>query len=51
LREDLLKLLDQLDPWIDNLDEAVIQAANGSPQAICWMKQVGVGPVTALALC
>ena len=48
-REDLLKLLDQLDPWIDSLDEAVIQAANGSPQAVCLMEQAGVGPVTALA--
>jgi transposase len=48
-REDLLKLLDQLDPWIDNLDEAVIQAADGCPQAVCLMRQAGVGPVTALA--
>ena len=42
-REDLLKLLDQLDPWIDNLDEAVIQAADGFPQAVCLMEQAGVG--------
>ena len=48
-REDLLKLLDQLDPWIDKLDEAVIQAAESRPQAICLMQQAGVGPVTALA--
>ena len=48
-REDLLKLLDQLDPWIDSLDEAVIQAANGSPQAVCLMEQAGVGSVRALA--
>ena len=48
-RGELLKLLDQLDLWIDDLDEAVIQAANGSPQAVCLMEQAGVGPVTALA--
>jgi transposase len=48
-REELLKLLDQLDPWIDKLDEAVIQAAESRPQAVCLMKQAGVGPVTALA--
>jgi transposase len=48
-REDLLKLLDQLDPWMDNLDEAVIQAADGFPQAVCLMEQAGVGSVRALA--
>ena len=48
-REELLKLLDQLDPWIGKLDEAVIQTAESCPQAVCLMKQAGVGPVTALA--
>jgi len=42
-------LLDQLDPWIGKLDEAVIQTAESCPQAVCLMKQAGVGPVTALA--
>jgi transposase len=48
-REELLQLLDQLDPWIASLDEAVIQAAESRPSAVCLMPQAGVGPVTALA--
>src|SRR5215813_7544682 len=48
-REELLQLLDQLAPWIENLDEAVIQAAESRPAAMCLMEQAGVGPVTALA--
>jgi transposase len=48
-RTDLLQLLDQLDPWIEELDQAVLQEAAGRPQAAGWMKQAGVGPVTALA--
>ena len=42
-------MLDQLDPWIDKLDKAVIQTAESRPQAVCLMQQAGVGPVTALA--
>jgi transposase len=48
-REELLQLLDQLDPWIDRLDEAVVQAAKSRRPAVCLMQQAGVGPVTALA--
>jgi transposase len=48
-RQELLRLLDQLDPWIDKLDKAVIQTAASRPQAVCLMQQAGVGPVTALA--
>ena len=48
-REELLQLLDQLDPWIDKLDGAVIRAAESRSPAVCLMQQVGVGPVTALA--
>jgi transposase len=48
-REELLQLLDQLDPWIDKLDEALIQAAESRPPAVCLMQQAGVGPVPALA--
>jgi transposase len=48
-REDLLQLLDQLDPWIEKLDQAVIQEAERHPKAASLMKQAGVGPVTALA--
>jgi transposase len=48
-REELLQLLDQLDPWIASLDEAVMQAAESRPSAVGLMPQAGVGPVTALA--
>lgn len=48
-REELLQRLNQLDPWIAPLDEAVIQEAKNRPEAVCLMKQPGVGPVTALA--
>lgn len=48
-RRELLKLLDQLDPWIDELDQAVIKEAESRPQAVHLMTQPGVGPVTALA--
>ena len=49
LRRKVLQLLDQLDPWIDKLDEAVIRSAESRPPAVCLMQQAGVGPVTALA--
>lgn len=48
-RRELLQLLDQLDPQIDELNEAVIQEAESRPEAVQLMKQPGVGPVTALA--
>ncbi len=48
-RRELLQLLDQLDPWIEELDRAVIQEAESRPAAVHLMKQPGVGPVTALA--
>jgi transposase len=48
-RKELLQLIDQLDPWIAKLDEAVIQTAESRPPAVCLMRQAGVGPVTALA--
>ncbi|HEX2715376.1 MAG TPA: IS110 family transposase [Candidatus Acidoferrales bacterium] len=49
-RHDLLQLLDQLDPWIDELDRAVIKEAKSRSEAVHLMnQQVGVGPVTALA--
>jgi transposase len=48
-RAELLKLLDQLDPWIEKLDQAVLEEAERRPQAVCLMQQPGVGPVTALA--
>ena len=48
-REGLLQLLDQLDPWIKKLDEVVIEEAEKRAATRELMKQVGVGPVTALA--
>ena len=48
-RQELLQLLDQLDPWIKDLDRAVIEEAERHPGAVQLMKQPGVGPVTALA--
>ncbi len=48
-RRELLELLGQLNPWIAELDQAVIQAAESRPEAVQLMKQAGVGPVTALA--
>jgi transposase len=48
-RQELLQLLDQLDPWIKDLDRAVIQGAERHPGAVQLMKRPGVGPVTALA--
>ena len=48
-RQELLQLLDQLDPWIEDLDRAVIEEAERHPGAVQLMKQPGVGPVTALA--
>jgi len=48
-RQQLLELLDQLEPVIDELDRAVIQEAEKRPAAVRLMTQPGVGPVTALA--
>jgi transposase len=48
-RQELLEMLDQLTPWIKELDEAV-QEAQSRPEAVHLMKQPGVGAVTALAL-
>ena len=48
-RQELLALLDQLQPQIAELDVAVAQAAAADPAAVDLMTQKGVGPVTALA--
>ena len=48
-REDLLKLLAELDRHVGELDEAVKRAAAEHPQARLLMTQPGVGPITALA--
>jgi transposase len=48
-REDLLKLLEELDREVNQLDEAVQRAAEQHPQARLLMTQPGVGPITSLA--
>jgi len=48
-RQDLLKLLGELDGQVSELDEAVKLAAEEHAQARLLMTQPGVGPITALA--
>jgi transposase len=48
-REELLKLLDQLDPAIAELDRAVLQEAQRREDAVLLMTHPGIGPVTSLA--
>ena len=48
-RQDLLRMLDQLQAGIEELDQAVKKEAEGRAEAVLLMKQPGVGPVTALA--
>jgi len=48
-REDLLKLLAELDRQVGALDQAVSDAADEHPQARLLRTQPGVGPITALA--
>jgi transposase len=48
-REELLKLLDQLDPAIAELDRAVLEEAKRREDAVLLMTHPGIGPNTALA--
>ena len=48
-RQDLLELLDQLNPWIAEPDRAVTKEVQSRPEALHLMREPGVGPVTALA--
>jgi transposase len=48
-RQDLLRLLDELNPQIDQLTQQVEQEAQRRPEAIELMTQPGVGPVVSLA--
>jgi transposase len=48
-RDDLLRMMDQLGPVIEELDAAVQQQAQSRPEAVLLMRQHGVGAVTALA--
>jgi transposase len=48
-REELLKLLDQLEPPIAELDRAVLEEAQRREDAVRLMTHPGIGPVNALA--
>jgi transposase len=48
-REDLLKMMNELDAKIDLLDQAVAEAAEKDEKARLLMTQPGVGPITSLA--
>ncbi len=48
-RQDLLRLLDELDPRIAELTRQVEQEAQRRPEAIALMTQAGVGPIVSLA--
>jgi transposase len=48
-RQELLAMLDQLDPAIEELDRAVQREAESHADAVRLMTHPGVGPVTALA--
>ena len=49
-RKELLELLDQLDPKIEELTAAVEQEAKKRPEVLLLMTHPGVGPITGLAL-
>jgi transposase len=48
-RQDLLELLDRLNPTIDQLSAATVQEAEKRPEVRRLMTHPGVGPLTALA--
>ncbi len=48
-RQELLELLDRLNPSIGELTAAIEQEANKRPEALRLMTHPGVGPITALA--
>lgn len=48
-RHELLKMLDQFDTTLDELDNAVAEQAEQNPAAVLLMTHPGVGPVTSLA--
>jgi len=48
-RQELLELLDRLDPRIEELDEVVKAEAERRPEVVNLMQQKGVGPVVGLA--
>ncbi len=49
-RQELLRMLDQLQASLQELDHAVAEQAGQNPAAVLLMTHPGVGPVTSLAL-
>jgi transposase len=47
-REELLRMLDQIDASLKQFDQAVNEQAAASPEAVRLMSHPGVGPVTSL---
>jgi len=48
-REELLRMLDQIDASLKQFDQAVNEQAAASPEAVRLMTHPGVGPMTSLA--
>jgi transposase len=48
-RQDLLELLDRLNPTIEELTAAIEQEAEKRPEVLRLMSNPGVGPIRALA--
>ena len=48
-RQELLELLDQFDPNVDELSQAIEQEAERMPEVKLLMTHPGVGPITAMA--
>ena len=48
-RQDLLRLLDELNPQIEELSQQIEREAQRRPEAIALMTQPGVGPIVSLA--
>ena len=48
-RQELIEMLDRLNASIKELDQAVEQEAESRAETVLLMRQMGVGPVTALA--
>lgn len=48
-RQELLRMLDQLDGSLEEFDQAVADEAQRNPAAVLLMTHPGVGPVTSLA--
>ncbi len=50
-REDLLRVKEMLNGQVDQLDQAVVEAAEKNEKARLLMTRPGVGPITSMASC